>query len=232
MVKIAICDDDSSMLILLENQLVKILNDFGVQGIVETYTSSAELIDSYKRNIFDLIITDIIMPEKNGIETATELRSCGYEGDIVFMTSNTEYALDAYDAYPLSFLPKPFTYEKLSDVMKKFFSRHSGHISIVIPNNSGAKESVSVDDILYIESQGHSVCYALENGSVYTVTGNFTKTISCLPEYFFRCHRCYAINMKKAKSIQRYYFIVGNNTQIPISKGEFKEAARRFVYTS
>ena len=154
------------------------------------------------------------------------------KGEIIFMTSNTEYALEAYDVYPLTFLQKPFTYEKTVEVMKKFFSKGSFSSTIVIRNNDGAKEVVPMDSILYVESQGHSVCYALENGCVYTAAGNFTKAIGYLPEYFFRCHRCYAVNMKKAKTIQRYYFVLENDIQIPISKGEFKEAQKRFVYNS
>jgi DNA-binding LytR/AlgR family response regulator len=187
---------------------------------------------AFKNKIYDLILFDIVMPGKNGIESAKELRRSGYEGEIIFMTSNTEYALEAYDVYPLTFLQKPFTYEKTVEVMKKFFSKGSFSSTIVIRNNDGAKEVVPMDSILYVESQGHSVCYALENGCVYTAAGNFTKAIGYLPEYFFRCHRCYAVNMKKAKTIQRYYFVLENDIQIPISKGEFKEAQKRFVYNS
>ncbi len=232
MVKIAVCDDDSVMLDRVCGYLNKILEEFGIQGIVESFNSSDELILAFKNKIFDLIVFDIVMPEKNGIESAKELRKGGYEGEIIFMTSNTEYALEAYGVYPLTFLQKPFTYEKTVEIMKKFFSKNSFSSTLVIRNNEGAKEAVSMDSILYVESQGHSVCYALENGEIYTAAGNFTKSISYLPEYFFRCHRCYAVNMKKAKTIQRYYFVLENDVQIPISKGEFKEAQKRFVYNS
>lgn len=232
MVKIAVCDDDSVMIDCVCGYLNKILDEFGIQGVVESFNSPEKLILAFKNKIYDLIILDIVMPDKNGIEAAKELRCGGYEGDIVFMTSNTEYALEAYDAYPLTFLSKPFTYDKTVEVMKKFFSKNSCSSTLVIRNNDGAKEAVPMDSILYVESQGHSVCYALENGDVYTTAGNFTKSISYLPEYFFRCHRCYAVNMKKAKTIQRYYFVLENDVQVPISKGEFKEAQKRFVFNS
>ena len=232
MIKIALCDDDYKMLGLLEENLQNILDEFGVTCIIEKFVSPVELVASFKGTIYDLLILDIVMPEQTGIETAAQLRSGGYEGDVIFMTSNPEYALDAYDVYPLSFLPKPFNYDKFVEVIKKFLSKNPSASSIVIKNNLGAKEQVSLDDILYVESQGHSVCYALINGSVYTVAGNFTKTISFLPEYFFRCHRCYAVNMKKVRTIQRYYFVLENDVQVPISKGEFKEAQKRFVFNS
>lgn len=232
MVKIAVCDDDSKMLRMVDQHLRQIFDDFGIPGVVDIFTSPSELLTAFKNKIYDLIILDIVMPSKNGIDSAKDLRQCGFEGDIIFMTSNTEYALEAYDVYPLTFLPKPFTYDRLVEVMKKFFSKNSCSSTIVIRNNEGAKELVAMDSILYVESQGHSVCYTLENGEVYTTSGNFTKTISYLPEYFFRCHRCYAVNMKKTKTIQRYFFVLENDVQVPISKGEFKEAQRRFVYSS
>ena len=68
MTKILIIDDDKLVLVTLRTMLER-------EGYeVVTVPDGKEGVKCYRENPADLIITDLIMPQKEGIETITELR--------------------------------------------------------------------------------------------------------------------------------------------------------------
>ena len=69
MAKIIVIDDEPYILLLLK----KMLEKEGHQ--VDMATNGVEGIDLYHKNGADLIITDIVMPEKEGLETIINLKS-------------------------------------------------------------------------------------------------------------------------------------------------------------
>ena len=66
--QIAICDDEVSMVQILEEKIKKLLPD----AVIEKYLSGDELIASGCKP--DMLFLDIQMPGKNGMETARILR--------------------------------------------------------------------------------------------------------------------------------------------------------------
>jgi DNA-binding response OmpR family regulator len=68
MSRILIVDDDPHVRSMLEHVLRKADHD------VETAEDGKEALRVHRERPVDLIVTDIIMPEKEGLETITELR--------------------------------------------------------------------------------------------------------------------------------------------------------------
>lgn len=68
MPKILIIDDDE----MIRDMLRQMLESNGYE--VEDASNGTEALKKFKNNGVDLIITDIIMPEKEGIETIIEFR--------------------------------------------------------------------------------------------------------------------------------------------------------------
>jgi len=69
MAKIIVIDDEPYILLMLKKMLEK-------EGHrVEMATNGVEGIDLYHKNGADLIITDIVMPEKEGLETIINLKT-------------------------------------------------------------------------------------------------------------------------------------------------------------
>jgi YesN/AraC family two-component response regulator len=69
MKRILIIDDDFLVRDMLERLVRKACYD------VETAENGVHAMRLHRENPVDLVITDIIMPEKEGLETITELRS-------------------------------------------------------------------------------------------------------------------------------------------------------------
>lgn len=69
MAKIIVIDDEPYILLMLKKMLEK-------EGhLVDMATNGVEGIELYHKNGADLIITDIVMPEKEGLETIINLKT-------------------------------------------------------------------------------------------------------------------------------------------------------------
>jgi DNA-binding response OmpR family regulator len=68
MAKILVLDDEPSILIMIKKMLERAGHE------VDTALNGKEGLEKFKKNKPDLLITDIIMPEKEGLETIFELR--------------------------------------------------------------------------------------------------------------------------------------------------------------
>ena len=79
--------------------------------IVDSYPSSQEALDAAPNASPDLILLDITMPQKNGFETLTELRSLdGYASvPAVFLTARIDLTAAALKGFqPIAVITKPF----------------------------------------------------------------------------------------------------------------------------
>jgi CheY-like chemotaxis protein len=118
MARILVIDDDElvratvkAALELAEHEVV-VAND-GQQGIT-----------SYQSGKFDLVVTDIIMPEKEGIETIIELRQHNPAVKIIAISgggrTSNEIFLDVAKKFgAVDVLAKPFTPKQLLASVKK-----------------------------------------------------------------------------------------------------------------
>ncbi|ALL05409.1 two-component system response regulator [Pedobacter sp. PACM 27299] len=79
-------------------------------------------------NHYDLIITDIVLPQLNGIELCREIRLVWSELPIIMLTAlgTTEDKLDGFDAGANDYLVKPFDFRELHARIKVLLSRNVG----------------------------------------------------------------------------------------------------------
>lgn len=105
--------------------LTAFLNRFKVT--VDPAFSGDEAIAKIKDNGYDLIFLDHMMPEKDGVETASEIRAL--DGDrfknvpIIACTANVVKGIETQfvEAGMNGFVPKPIQMDKLSEILNKYF---------------------------------------------------------------------------------------------------------------
>lgn len=141
--KILIVDDNYEMLDVLQRHL-KILN-------YHTYKASSvtEAIEVLKYDSIDLLITDLNMPEINGIELLkyTEEHFPLLPKLVITGMPSINNAVDAIKSGALDYLIKPFTTEEFSKSIK----------SSLLKNNSKASPlNILTDQNSYAEIIGHS----------------------------------------------------------------------------
>ena len=111
--RIAICDDEVSVVEILEEKIKMLLPD----AVIEKYLSGEELILSSCKP--DILFLDIQMPGKDGMETARILREDNKDMILIFVTAVEEYVFQAFDVGAFHYLVKPFSDEKLKEVLTK-----------------------------------------------------------------------------------------------------------------
>lgn len=113
--KILIVDDEENTRI----GLVKLLFQDGYQA--DAVANGVEALEYLGRNIIDLIITDINMPEMNGLVFLRELTQLYPEIRVIMITAYGGVGpyLESMNLGALEYLNKPVKVEKLRAVIRK-----------------------------------------------------------------------------------------------------------------
>ena len=118
---VLVVDDEPGMVSFLHRSLAQRCGWVATAGSVE---EAAELLN---RRHFDLIVLDISLPGRSGVEWLHQLRDQGFAGDVVLMTAyaDLETAIDALRAGAADFLLKPFSVAQMLNAVKRCFERSS-----------------------------------------------------------------------------------------------------------
>ncbi|MGD9366994.1 MAG: response regulator [Desulfobacteraceae bacterium] len=117
-IKIMVVDDEAGICRNVEKILTK--NDFEVTSA----TSAREALEIMQKESFNLMITDIVMPQMNGLELLKKVKSQWPETKALTMTAfaSTDTAHRAIRLGALDYLPKPFTPVELRDMVNDALS--------------------------------------------------------------------------------------------------------------
>jgi len=118
---VLVVDDEPGMVSFLQRSLALRCGWVATAGSVD---EAAELLS---RRHFDLIVLDIALPGRSGVEWLHQLRDQGFAGDVVLMTAyaDLETAIDALRAGAADFLLKPFSVAQMLNAVKRCFERSS-----------------------------------------------------------------------------------------------------------
>jgi len=226
----AICDDESVFSEKAKALLDQMLDEKGITHRTDCFSSTDELQAAMKKCDYSLLLLDIVMDKRTGLEFATELRRAGSRVNIVFMTSSSEFALDAYEVYPLTYLTKPVDPIKLRRLLFQLFQTHVNQPALVDDDRRLGQVRKEYDDILYLESQKHDIVVYARDGKQYTFMGSFEAFCEKLPaDIFFRCHRSYSVNLRHTSRISNREYTMRNGHLIPISRTQYKVACEKFA---
>ena len=122
MARILVIDDDPDTRAMLEQTL----KPAGHEVILAA--DGREVVERYRTNPADLVITDLYMPIQDGSETIRELRSCFPEVAIIAMSGRPDTGAMLSIAQHVSgvgILRKPFAFEELTAAVSKALGAQS-----------------------------------------------------------------------------------------------------------
>jgi two-component system cell cycle response regulator CpdR len=122
MIRILLAEDDESMRAYLARALER--SGYDVTA-VDRGTAAVPLLRS---EAFDLLLTDIVMPEMDGIELAQKAASIAPDMRVMFITGFAAVALKAGKAAPSAkILSKPFHLRDLVAEVDRLFQTEDAH---------------------------------------------------------------------------------------------------------
>ena len=125
--KVLVVDDEPAMLLAMKRMLSKME---GVE-LVGCFQQASEALAFVRSGEVDLAFLDIQIAEDDGLELAHSLRSIRADLNIVFTTSHAEYAIDAYDVYPLDYILKPVSRKRLAQTIERAARKHKTSLAAI-----------------------------------------------------------------------------------------------------
>ena len=119
---ILLCEDDENLGMLLREYL----NAKGYAA--ELYPDGEEGYKAFLRNKYDLCVLDVMMPKKDGVTLAQEIRQSNTEIPIIFLTAKTlkEDVLEGFKIGADDYITKPFSMEELTFRIEAILRRVRG----------------------------------------------------------------------------------------------------------
>lgn len=234
MYQVALCDDE----IVELDKTERMLKDYEerhseTEFAIRRFESADELLDQVreKNYIPDLILMDIYMPEKLGIDAARELRDMGSKGRIIFLTTSREHALDAFGVEASQYLVKPITENMLFSVLDKLLGdMKKARRKYLLLRIDGRIQRVVVSDIVYCEAQGKTQYLYLSDGTQYGLRrtmGEIYEMLACYRE-FSRVGVAYIINLEHVVSLNAQEVEMDNGKKIYLPRGSYQPLRERY----
>lgn len=228
MYSIALCDDEERELDLIEGFLTSYQEkEQALEYKTERFFSAEELLRCVREEGYtpDILLLDIFMAGKTGIEAAEEVRKLGLGIPIVFLTTSTEFALKAYEVDAVQYLVKPLDGNRFFHAMDAVLGQicKSRESQIVIKVAGGIRQ-IQPNDIVYCESQkNYQALYLAEEECRVRMTAG--KLWEMLEDYsqFGRCGRSYILNMNHIVSVGREEIVMDNGSTIYIPRNKAAE---------
>ena len=230
MIKVAICDDEEKAVALHEQIVRKCLQSEGIGYEITTYTQSRNLIYDITDDgfFYDLILLDIEMPGISGMEIPQQLKGFLPNVRIVFVTSHTEYAIDAFELSIFRYVPKNNLEVKLAAAVTdaaKLIELEAGQEYTI--QTASRMEKIPYKDIFYIQRDGKNASIISSVG-IAKVRKSLQQVFDELntPEFIFVDRGC-IVNIIQIMKISDGMVVLKNGEQLPISRSHLQEVKQK-----
>ncbi len=223
-----ICDDEKAIL----DEMVAMTTEFKAFPLtVFSTVSSEEAVRVIQSESLDAVIFDIDIDERSGIDLARYYKKYNPEGFIVFITSYTSYAIDAFEVEASKYLIKPVQMDSFYEILhflKNKIDEHSfieNHMFKTVSIKVNGKQILlKQSDIIYVEKVGKKAAFHTLNGR-YEVRETMKEIDELLSnDVFLKCHQGYIINVDQIYKLERYIVYIGDEkVPIPVSKANVEQ---------
>jgi len=186
----------------------------------------------------DVLLLDVEMPLMSGLEL---LRTLSRRPQVILITSNPTYAVEAFEYDVVDFLVKPITYARFLKAAQKAreaveIHQPSGGVDAdTLPPPDSDFTFMKVDnrlikipfaDVLYVEALGDYV-HVVTEAKKHIVYATMKQIESRFPESrFLRVHRSFIVNLTRISAIEDGTIHLGSK-QVPIGQTYLKDVLTR-----
>lgn len=224
MIKIAICDDDESLVFNNKRIIEEYVKKNKEIVDIEEYSNGEFLLaDIQEGEYFDLILLDIEMPHKDGMEIAPQIKKYLPHVLIVFVTSHLKYAVDSFALSIFRYVPKqeiqPRLEQALNDAFKYIKLQQNDIYTIQTQNRF---EKIFLKDVLYIQKSGKNAVLV-----TFNTQAKVRKSLSQVYEEinkkeFIYIDRGCIVNIIHIMQVKNGEVVLKNKETLPISRSHIQ----------
>ena len=221
MIRVAVVEDEEQYREEFLSYLKRYEKESGQHFRISVFTDGDEITEDYQAD-YDLILMDIAMQFMDGMTAAEKIRRLDSEAVIIFITSTPQFVMRGYAVDALDYVLKPINYfafsQRIDRAISRMGKRRRRYISVPV---KGGIQKLEVSQLRYVEVQDHDLVYHTARGSVLT-RGTLAEAEELLgTEQFFRCSKCYLVNLEYVDGIQNFDILM-DNTRIQVSRARKK----------
>lgn len=246
MYSILICDDNDIHLKLVEDSVSKAIMFSELKTHIKIATTSPkELLKNIevgegKENIYFLDI-DYEGADTNGLQLGMKIREIDPFGIMIFITSHVEFGFLTFE-YKLgafNYIIKPADSELLKEKIMSSFRAVEKRVGLRERNTKNdlskgksirfvsdyEEKFLLIEQILLIETTGNHKLKVTAKEQVFECNGSLGKLEKEVPNYFFRSHRSYLVNMREVKGKEKVSdrFVLSNGSMVDCSRENRKQ---------
>ena len=228
--KIALCDDVAEERLFFYSMCKLIRERMGIEIKLKEYVTGDLLLydleDIRLLHSVDIILLDIKMPGKDGVEVARILRERGFQGAIIFITKSKERWQEAFDVEALNYIvkDKDDAEERFLKVFKKAYEQSTKKTDeTLLLSSIGEVRKVRVSTISCFEVKDHLVKVHYGDD-----TFDFISSLSRIEEQlygnsdFYRVSRNCIVSISHIERIEDKNVVMLTGKTIPISSRKMK----------
>ncbi len=217
MKKIAIVDDNREYLKEIRTEIGS--SNWGYPVEIDLYENSDQFLSSLRNGKrYDLCLSDIEMPGKNGIELAGEIREPDPYMLLIYLTAYTKYAVLGYKVEAFDYILKSHFKQEwkrvLEKIKKEFEKSDCDFYFVQTPNYF---EKISLSQVLYIYKDKKYAVFVLDEREIAV-----RKSLKQIREelagkdQFILIERGYIANIEKIKRFEQRGIELVNGQRLPL----------------
>ncbi len=230
--EIAICDDEKEIRDMLGEKIQKMYP----KAVLSFFQSGEALLLSHCQP--DILLLDIQMSGKDGMETAREFRRNHKNTILIFVTAFGDYVFQAFDVGAFHYLVKPFDDIKFEEVLRKaagqFEDRkdkefeNTKEVPSLVITTKGEHITVNLEDIVYAEVFDRKIIlHTIHEDIEYY--GKMKELEEKAGDDFYRPHRAYLVNFNYIRKYDATTIYLEKG-QALMAKQNYREFVKRYLH--
>lgn len=235
MIRIAICDDDAQELERAHSCLTRYTQKQPQYEITSaSFSTPLELLCYVEEHGgFDIYLLDVYMAGMLGTDAARELRQLCDKGEIIFITTSRDHAMEAFEVDAAQYLTKPYTESTIFSALDKVFNRFNieRRHSITLKTSEGMVR-LFPRNVIFTESgrNNYQIIHTIQGEKMEVrMTASDIFELLSPAKSFVRCGASINLNLRYIRQITKDTIIFDSGGQITYPYRAYKKLKEEFL---
>lgn len=221
---IAICDDDKDEISKIRWAMFDIKEDYKI----DAFQSGKDLIASVKGGAeYDVLFCDIYMKDEFGIDVAKQMQTLSPSTAIVFTTTSTEHAVEAFSIRALHYIVKPVKAEDIVEVFRRLGKKEEPRHTLTLRINRTIN-MLYQDEIVRVEGADHRTVITRLGGEELSIWKPCHEICDLLDDSFIQIKKGVMVNMRHIKQMTARECVMKDGSEFLLRRDQAKELRERY----